>query len=158
MTSHNKDYSWQWLDKLLDEFGLKYEWPFGYMHDKERTPADQRHEARTELRAEALVAIQHHINEHYIGKGDRRSDRCPHCRVIALDNNQLEHHIAAKHPFAKLYAESEVEQREALLKSDLAWCLGKLRGLGHPAEKIEARHQLSTNNKDTLERSSNDKN
>lgn len=31
---------------------------------------------------------------------------------------------------------------EALLKSDLAWCLGKLRGLGHPAEHLEDKYQL----------------
>ena len=36
----------------------------------------------------------------------------------------------------------ESDNRNALLQADLAWCLGKLRVLGHPAEHLESKYQL----------------
>jgi hypothetical protein len=36
----------------------------------------------------------------------------------------------------------QVEADKALLLSDLAWCLGKLRGLGYPAEHLESKYNL----------------
>lgn len=35
-------------------------------------------------------------------------------------------------------------EAENKLKPDLAWCLGKLRGLGHPNEQMEKRYDLAT--------------
>ena len=40
-------------------------------------------------------------------------------------------------------SEQEATQRETLLRADLAWCLGKLRGLGYPVEHLEIKHQLT---------------
>lgn len=34
-------------------------------------------------------------------------------------------------------------QEAALVNADLAWCLGKLRGLGNPAEHLEQKYQLA---------------
>ncbi|CAB4132340.1 hypothetical protein UFOVP253_7 [uncultured Caudovirales phage] len=35
---------------------------------------------------------------------------------------------------------AEISRRMAITESDLAWCLGKLRGLGYPAEQLEAKY------------------
>lgn len=36
--------------------------------------------------------------------------------------------------------EAKISRRMAITESDLAWCLGKLRGLGSPAEQLEAKY------------------
>lgn len=41
----------------------------------------------------------------------------------------------------------QVEADKALLTADLAWCLGKLRGLNNPAEHLEKKHELGLDKK-----------
>lgn len=40
-------------------------------------------------------------------------------------------------------------QEQTIMYSDLAWCLGKLRGLGVPAEQLEAKYKLTNNQPNT---------
>lgn len=86
------------LEEILHDFGSQYEWPYGYMHDRERSPADQQKEARAELTAKTVAAIN------------------------ALHATQT-----------------------TKLQADLSWCLGKLRGLGHPVEHLEREHKIGEN-------------
>lgn len=41
------------------------------------------------------------------------------------------------------FVEDLEERSKLIVIVDLAWCVGKLRGLGHPNEAIEKRWQLS---------------
>lgn len=42
----------------------------------------------------------------------------------------------------------QVEADKALLLSDLAWCLGKLRGLGYASENLEEKYHLGLHTKE----------
>lgn len=121
--------------------------------------------------AKAEAAIQAKIDEHYISKGEAGdlNFREEFKKLKDLRNNRfmdepefdarVEHLAAVVHAHPakdgyccacdadKALPESEVEQREALLMSDLAWCIGKLRGLGYPAESIEAKYWPAPTNK-----------
>lgn len=185
-TNQNKDYSWQWLDELIEDL-RNY---ISHADDGIYLTANYGYKTLPEMEAETKAAIIAKIDEHYIGKGEAGdlNFREEFKKLKDLRNNRfmdepefddLVEQLAADvhaHPTKdgycctcdadKAFIAAEVKQRciEARLKlvegayidQDVIY----FRFPGGFADEYTMRQrlrdQLSTNNKDTLERSGDD--